>query len=157
MKVLLPRSQAGVLIRALRDAGLREIGGILMGEFVSEGVYRIHDLSVQRGLGTLSTFVRQVKDLVRPLESFFQRTGRRYTTYNYLGEWHSHPCFPVRPSGRDSESMWEIVEDPTVGAHFAVLLVVRLTSDMQLEGSATMYLLGRQVFPADLVMEEDDG
>jgi len=41
--------------------------------------------------------------------------------------------------------MWEIVGDPQVGANFVVLMIVRLSSAGQLEGTATVYLPGHQV------------
>jgi hypothetical protein len=74
-----------------------------------------------------------------PLEAFFKRTRREYQRFNYLGEWHSHPMFAVTPSARDHQTMQDIVEDPDVGARFAVLLVVRLEEGGNLEGSVTVY------------------
>ena len=35
--------------------------------------------------------------------------------------------------------MWEIVDDPEVGANFAVLMIVRLDADDQLIGTVTIY------------------
>ena len=85
MRVLVPRDVRGRLEEALRSAGRRETGGVLMGEHVSEGVFRIKDLTVQRR-GTFASFVREVGAALKPLRRFFRETGRDYTRYNYLGE-----------------------------------------------------------------------
>lgn len=144
MRVLLPSDVAEKLESDLRDAASREIGGVLMGEHVSEGVFRIKDLTVQRRGGTFASFVREVRAALAPLQRFFRETGHDYTRYNYLGEWHSHPSFLAEPSHKDSESMWRLVEDPAVGANFVVLLIVRLGAERKLEGSATVYLPSRR-------------
>ena len=157
MRILLPHDVAEKLVSALQDAGRREIGGVLMGEHVSEGVFRIRDLTVQRRGGTFASFVREVRAVLAPLRRFFHETGHDYARYNYLGEWHSHPSFTTEPSGKDSESMWRIVEDPTVGAHFAVLVIVRLADAGELEGSATAYLPGRRTLKASLEAEAREG
>jgi len=147
-----PRDVSKRLESALRSAGRREVGGVLMGEHVSEGVFRVKDLTVQRR-GTLASFVREVGVALTPLRRFFRETGHDYVRFNYLGEWHSHPSFTPEPSHRDSESMWRIVDDPAVGANFAVLLIVRLGSKGKLEGSVMAYLPGRRKLEATLEAE----
>jgi hypothetical protein len=149
VRLLLTSEIAERLAGALRDAGRREVGGVLMGEHVSEGVFRVKDLTVQRR-GTFVSFVREVGAALVPLRRFFRETGHDYVRFNYLGEWHSHPSFAPEPSPRDSESMWRIVEDPAVGANFAVLLIVRLGDEGELEGWATAYLSGRRRLEASL-------
>ena len=157
MHVLLPGEVALELKAALRDAGDRESGGILMGEHVSEGVFRIKELTVQKRRGTFASFVREVRAALAPLQRFFGETCHDYAQYNYLGEWHSHPSFPVEPSRKDSQTMWRIVEDPAVGANFVVLLIVRLRDGGDLEGSATTYLKGRSKLEATLKVEAVEG
>jgi proteasome lid subunit RPN8/RPN11 len=157
MRVLLPRDVAEKLAFALRDTGRREVGGVLMGEHVSDGVFRVKDLTVQRRGGTFASFVREVRTALVPLRRFFVETGHDYIRYNYLGEWHSHPSFPAEPSRRDSETMWRIVDDPAVGANFAVLLIVRLGAEGELEGSVTAYLPGRRRLQATLEVGAREG
>ena len=156
MRLLLPSEVAKRMTDALRNAGLREVGGVLMGEHVSEGVFRVKDLTVQRR-GTFASFVREVGAALVPLRRFFRETGHDYVRYNYLGEWHSHPSFTPTPSHRDSESMWSIVEDPAVGANFAVLLILRLGTGDKLEGSATAYLSDHRRLEAALEIETKEG
>lgn len=138
----------------LRKAGQQEIGGILMGEHIAEDVYRVQELTVQGQAGTFASFVRLAKEVVVPLQHFFRKTRYNYKRFNYLGEWHSHPSFLARPSLRDSETMWEMLQDAAIGANFAVLLVVRLSSACQVEGTVTVYLPERISFEAELLREE---
>lgn len=123
----------------------------MMGENVEAEVFRVVDVTVQSA-GTVASFVRAIWDAVASLRRFFARTSYQYTKFNYLGEWHSHPSFRLHPSDRDSATMWGIVEDPEVGANFAVLLIVRL-QDSNLEGQAFVYLTDKTMQPAALVME----
>lgn len=152
--VLLDRIEQRLVV-ALKDADSQEIGGILMGEHISEDTYLVQDLTIQRHTGTLASFVRVVKDILGPLRRFFHRTNHNYTRFNYLGEWHSHPSFALEPSNLDRETMWELVEDPNVGANFAVLLIVRLHDFNRLEGTAAVYLPGHRMIKAELVREEE--
>ena len=92
------------------------------------------------------------------LAEFFARTGKDYERFNYLGEWHSHPLFSVHPSGPDFATMFEIVEDPEVRAHFAVLLIVRLRRLWSaLEISATVFSPNSVPIGASIELEDDAG
>ena len=138
--------------RALEYSGSREIGGVLMGECIESGRFRVADLTVQDKDGTSMTFIRAVRGALLALGRFFRRTGRQYTHFNYLGEWHSHPSFAAEPSARDIESMQEIAGDETVGANFLILLVVKKKANM-LEASATVFWPDDSFGPAQLTLE----
>lgn len=153
MKILLSQAIEERLISALKEADGREIGGILMGKHVRNGVYRIHDLTVQPQSGTISSFVRLVRHALTSLGRFFLETRYNFRRFNYLGEWHSHPSFTLHPSDTDSETMWAIVNDPQVGANFAILMIVRLSNRDCLEGSVTAYLAGRRRVEGELIEE----
>ena len=126
MQILLPPDIIQRLSAALGRAGVREIGGILMGEQIGENIFRVKNITVQQHGGSFAAFVRMVLDVIAPLTDFFRATNNNYTRFNYLGEWHCHPSFVPKPSSRDRETMRSIVDDPQVGANFAVLLIVRL-------------------------------
>jgi len=110
-----------------------------MAEHTGVNEFTVRDVTIHRR-GTLASFVRHIAEAAAGLRHFFERTQRSYLRFNYLGEWHSHPLYSTQPSRQDDASMLEIVEDVAVGATFAVLLVVKLTSDGQLVGSAHTYL-----------------
>ena len=128
-----------MVLAALRSAGLREVGGILMAEHVGPNEFKVRDITVHRR-GAFASFVRRIEDAIGRLRQFFDRVSHDYTRFNYLGEWHSHPSFVPEPSMKDDMSMLQIVQDQTVGANFAVLLVVKLDSNRQLIGTAHTYL-----------------
>ena len=52
--------------------------------------------------------------------------------------------------------MWELVEDPAVGANFVVLLIARLGSGGELKASATAYLPNRRKMVAALETEKQE-
>lgn len=151
MEIRLPEPVACQIVDALKRAGVREVGGVMMGEHVEGEVFHVVEVTVQQ-LGTVATFVRMIWDAVTSLKRFFAKTGHQYTRFNYLGEWHSHPSFRLEPSDRDSATMAGIVEDPEVGANFAVLLIVRLQND-KLDGQAFVYMPAKEMQPVDLLME----
>ena len=156
MQILLPDEAANKLTEALKKAGNKEIGGILMGEHVSEGVFRVKDLTIQSHGGTSASFTRFLEGNLSALENFFRQTGYDFTRFNYLGEWHSHPAFALEPSTTDCNTIWEIVEDSSIGANFAVLMIVRLNDADQLEGTVIVFFSGHQIFKGTLIQEKAD-
>lgn len=154
MQILLSDEAADKLIKALKKAGNREIGGILMGEKVAEGIFRVKDLTIQSHGGTYASFTRFLEVNLSSLQNFFHETGYDFTRFNYLGEWHSHPAFALEPSGTDCNTIWEIVEDSSVGANFVVLIIVRLDNTDQLEGTVNVFFPEHQMFKVKLIQEK---
>ncbi|WP_211252321.1 Mov34/MPN/PAD-1 family protein [Deinococcus marmoris] len=150
---MLPASLAQQLVTALRRAGSREIGGVLMGEHVGENLFRIVECTVQTQGGTASRFVRQAESHTVALDRFAEQHGHDPRRFNYLGEWHSHPCHPLVPSPTDIGTMEGIVNDLWIGANFAVLLLVRLGRAGALEAAARIYLPGAPAREATLILE----
>lgn len=143
MRIEIAPDVRATLRRALRAAGRREIGGVLMGEQIEPGHFRIVDLSIDNETGGRAHFVRSPEAHADALDAFFQRTGNEYDRFNYLGEWHSHPRFAVTPSVQDAGSMMELVEGER-GIDFAVLLVVRLDWWWWIASSCTLFRRGHR-------------
>lgn len=137
------------LRRALRSAGRREIGGVLMGEQIEPGNFRVVDLSIDKDTGGRAHFVRSPEAHAAALDAFFERTGNAYDRFNYLGEWHSHPGFPVTPSALDAASMIELVHGER-GIDFAVLLIVRLDWWCAITRSCTLFRRGMAPSSVDI-------
>jgi proteasome lid subunit RPN8/RPN11 len=147
MRVEIAEDVVATLRNALQSAGPREIGGVLMGEQIEPGHFRIVETSIDAETGGSAHFVRSPAAHAEALDAFFQRTGNAYDRFNYLGEWHSHPTFDVTPSGQDAGSMLELVHGER-GIDFAVLLIVRLGSIHSLLCSCTLF---RRGFPPSAV------
>jgi len=128
---------------ALRKAGRREIGGMLMAEQLSPDHFRIVDFSVDGFSGSHTLFRRDPQIHRATLDDFFDRTGRDYERFNYLGEWHSHPSFSVRPSAEDVATMTDIVQSPGSPITFAMLLIVRLRWRYWLDYSLIAFVAAR--------------
>lgn len=139
LTLILPPEQHELLLVALRKAGRREVGGILMGEHTGPNLFVVREMTVHRR-GAFASFVRKIEDAIGRLRAFFQQTGNDYTRFNYLGEWHSHPSFAPYPSRTDDLSMLQIVQDEAVGANFVVLLIAKLGSEGELIATAHTYL-----------------
>jgi hypothetical protein len=154
MQLLLPPDIVSRLVEALAQAGAREIGGVLMGEHVGVDAFRVKELTIQRKGGTFAAFIRIVTEILAPLRAFFDSTKHDYTRFNYLGEWHSHHSFALTPSGRDHSTMNDIVTDPQLGAHFVVLLLVKLGESDQVDGIVTVYQPGKFPFTGSVIQEK---
>lgn len=125
-----------------------------MGEHVGVDTFRVKELTIQRKGGTFAAFVRIVEEIVGPLRAFFRTTNHDYTRFNYLGEWHSHHSFKLSPSRRDHATMLAMVLDPQLGAHFVVLLLVKLNERNRLDGSVAVYQPNKAPFFGRVVPEE---
>ncbi len=112
-----------------------------MGEQIEPGHFKIVDLSIDKETGGSSHFVRSPEAHAKALDAFFQRTGNAYDRFNYLGEWHSHPGFPVTPSPQDAGSMMELVHGER-DIDFAILLIVRLDWWCLIASSCTLFRRG---------------
>ena len=152
LKILLPADVRLAIGDACQRAWTNETGGMLFGEHLADGEFRVVEATVA-GTGSFARFIRRITDGLAQLERFFRRTKRDYARFNYLGEWHSHPSFPLSPSGPDDAAMFEIVDDPTTGARFAVSMIVKVVSDRSLDARAFAYFPGRQRQDCDLVFE----
>jgi len=126
MKLRLPSEQVRLLRTALERASRNEIGGQMYGEQLAPSDFRVMDLTIQRRPGTFARFVVDLVQAARDALRFFERTEHRYTRFNYIGEWHSHPSFAVHPSSTDAASMQAMVRDSGFRGNFAVLMIVRL-------------------------------
>jgi integrative and conjugative element protein (TIGR02256 family) len=142
------------LVKELRSAGSREIGGLLFAEHLGGDIFNLVEVSVQRKGGTAGRFVRDPQQHQEQLNKFFETTGNDHTRFNYLGEWHSHPSFCPLPSPEDIETMNSLVADPSVGANFAVLLIVR-RQDNRLSASATPFRKSEEPVASRLYIEAD--
>jgi integrative and conjugative element protein (TIGR02256 family) len=138
----------------LRRAGRVEVGGLLLGEHVSEDTFRVVDMTAQRHGGSHTGFMRDPEAHAADLASFFERTKGDYARFNYLGEWHSHPNVPATPSASDVAEMIRLVDDPEVGVTFAVLLVVGSTLFRRLTGTATVFAPSQTPMHAKLIWEQ---
>lgn len=112
-----------------------------MGEQVAPDHFRIVDFSVDDKTGTAAHFVRSHEHHAEALEGFFRRTGSDFKRFNYLGEWHSHPSFPVRPSQEDITSMQSLVNGER-DIDFSALVIVRLRCFFFIEAAAYMFVQG---------------
>jgi hypothetical protein len=129
------RLRLEILREALQRAGTKEIGGQIYGEQLAPSDFQATELTFQKRLGTFARFIVDLVQAARDAVRFFQRTQHRYTRYNYIGEWHSHPNFEVKPSGTDIAAMRGLVSDPEFKGRFAALMITRLDGDRLTRGA----------------------
>lgn len=152
MLITIPRDIRTRMKSQMRHAGRREIGGILMGEETGIGSFRIVDFSVDAKTGSRAHFVRDAVHHKAALGEFFERTGHDYARFNYLGEWHTHPSFDVKPSRTDLTSMQRLVEGER-DVDFVLLLIGRLHWYLKLECQAFLFIRSSRPDPVELVWE----
>lgn len=153
MMIILTNEISIQISDALRNAGDREIGGILMAEHVGRNCFRVVEITIQNKGGTSFNFIRMLEAALSSLTRFFRRNAFNYRRFNYLGEWHSHPNCPLSPSQKDLESMAQIAGDPSVGANFVVLLLTRLARE-HIQASCWFFLPSVRCFEGRVILEE---
>ncbi|WMS87904.1 Mov34/MPN/PAD-1 family protein [Pleionea litopenaei] len=152
MKLLLPNNVMRKMRFHMLRAGRREIGGLIMGEELSEQTFRLVDFSVDSISGTRSSFVRDDKQHERALSNFFEKTGANYRRFNYLGEWHTHPSFSVHPSSQDIHAMQDLVSC-SGDVNFAVLFIAKLKWYWRFEACAYLFVREHLPSPVELIHE----
>lgn len=153
MKLLIPSHIRKAITKHMFLAGRKEIGGILMAEEISSQCFRIVDFSVDTSNGTISSFVRNSINHEQKLSDFFLRTGADYSRFNYLGEWHTHPSFSVRPSQQDINSMQDLV-DNSCGVSFAVMLIAKLMYIYSFKSCAFLFVRGTSPIEIEVIYEK---
>jgi [CysO sulfur-carrier protein]-S-L-cysteine hydrolase len=117
---------------------------MLMAEQLAPSHFRIIDFSLDEFSGSHTHFRRDPLAHRAALNDFFERTGRDFPRFNYLGEWHSHPAFSVHPSLEDVTTMTNLVDGSGTAITFAVLLIVRLRWGLRFEYSLFLCAAGQQ-------------
>ena len=151
IEILLSPRCVRKLKRELRTAGCNEIGGVLAAEQIADGKFLVKDLSVQRS-GTPTSFIRDPVQHRKFMRRFHLINGNKPERFNYLGEWHSHPSFSVRPSAEDVATMTDIVQSPGSPITFAMLLIVRLRWRYWLDYSLIAFVAARDSVELRLTM-----
>jgi len=152
IRILISRQISERFLSELKIAGQKEIGGILMGEYIEDGVFRIVDFTAQRTGGTFASFIRMIDNVASTLKSFFVERNHQFAKYNYLGEWHSHPSFSLAPSSTDHQSMTKIIIDRSVGANFVVLLILKIEQN-NLCGTVTLYTPDQTIRTGRIILQ----
>lgn len=153
MKLRIPTKIAQQWITHLTKASSCEIGGILFGEQLAEGDFRIVEITTQARKGCPSTFRRDHKNAISALNKFCSQYGNNHQRFNYLGEWHSHPNTEAMPSLIDQQTMLRILRDPNSIMYFLVLIITKLDQNDCLCLSATTYLRSGESIQCEIELE----
>jgi len=154
MLLRIPKPVVERLGADLARAAHREIGGILFGEQLAEGDFRIVAVSSQTGGGTRASFRRNGSKAQKQTRFLHQKFGDDPRRFNYLGEWHSHPNAPAVPSLRDEQTMWQLLDGQGNAVNFLVLIIVRLAGQQKMEIGAQVYLKSGQKLDCSVVQED---
>jgi len=156
MKIKIDRRTIDDWAQDLAHAGSREIGGVLFGEQLAEGHFRIAEVTRQSAdLGTSSSFCRMGAEARQDILSFHRQYGGTPERFNYLGEWHSHPHAPPLPSVRDDATMVQLVEDQAGAVNFLILVIVRISQAGNFEIGACAYLASGQRLPCEVELDSE--
>ena len=153
MQIALPSTVRRKICRELALSGRRETGGLLLAEQLDDqGRFRVVDVTVDPSGGESTYFERRPELHAQALEAFFEKNGNEFGRFNYLGEWHSHPSFPVDPSVTDIRTMQAMVED--VGnIDFSVLMIVRLRMFVMLQVGTYLFMRGQHPQRVEMIVD----
>lgn len=138
----------------LKGAGRKEIGGVLFGEQIAEGDFRIVEATRQRFFGgTVTTFKRRGAAARKDILYLHKKFGGNPERFNYLGEWHSHPNAPAAPSLQDEVTMYKLLADQGEAVNFLVLIIVRLDVEARFHIAARTYLTSGHKLNCEIEIE----
>ncbi|MBX3491534.1 MAG: Mov34/MPN/PAD-1 family protein [Parvibaculum sp.] len=138
----------------LGRAGPTEVGGVLFGEQVAEGDFRVVEVTRQRSMGgTATTFKRRGGGARKEIMALHEKIGGEPERFNYLGEWHSHPSAPVWPSSQDEITMRKLLADQGNAVNFLVLVIVKLDGYARFQIAARTYLASGHKLNCEIEIE----
>lgn len=139
----------------LKRAGRKEIGGVLFGEQMAEGDFRIIEATRQRFFGgTATTFKRRGGAARREILALHKKFGGDPQRFNYFGEWHSHPAAPAWPSLQDEITMYNLLADQGEAVNFLVLIIVKLDEEARFHIGAQTYLASGHKMNCEIEIED---
>lgn len=139
----------------LRKSGRREIGGVLFGEQIAEGDFRIIEATRQRFWGgTAMTFKRRGSGARKDILALHEKFGGDSERFNYLGEWHSHPNAPAMPSLQDEITMCNLLAEQGAAVNFLVLIIVKLDEAELFHIGAITYLASGHKLNCEIKIED---
>lgn len=154
MRLRIPRRIIERWAEDLKRAGFREIGGVLFGEQISEGDFRIVETTRQKLWGgTTTTFKRRGRAARKEILALHDKFSGSPERFNYLGEWHSHPNAPTWPSLQDETTMYNLIADQGEAVNFLVLLIMKLDQRERLNISAQTYLASGHTLGCEIEIE----
>ena len=130
------------LSRTLRQAGSKEIEGMLFAQELSPNHFRLTDFSTDSFANSYGSVARDIGVHPEQVIAFSERTGTNFSPYTYIGRWHSSSSWPLAPSPADLQPMQSIVESGTSPISFALLLIVRQRFKFWLDYSLTTFSKG---------------
>lgn len=140
----------------LASADRKEIGGVLFGEQIAEGDFRVVEATRQRFFGgTATSFKRRGGAARNDVLDLHRKFGGNPERFNYLGEWHSHPNAPVVPSLQDEVTMHQLLADQGAAVNFLVLIIVRLDVHARLHIGTRCYLASGHKMNCEIEIEGD--
>jgi Prokaryotic homologs of the JAB domain len=140
----------------LASAGRKEIGGVLFGEQIAEGDFRIVEATRQRFFGgTPTSFKRRGGAARNDILDLHTKFGGNPERFNYLGEWHSHPNAPAVPSIQDEVTMYQLLADQGAAVNFLALIIVKLDAQERLHIGTRTYLASGHKLNCEIEVEGD--
>jgi integrative and conjugative element protein (TIGR02256 family) len=122
-RVAIEATALRTLARLCREAGQKETGGILIGEYSADLLWAIVREATPPPSDSLRgtyRFVRGIAGLAEMLRRRWHSRKRRH----YLGEWHFHPSIVVEPSAEDFEQMARIAETDSYECRDPILVII---------------------------------
>jgi len=111
---------AVIAAEARASADGRETGGILLGADDGERVDVRHAGGPGPDADRSTTGFR--RDLIHAQQLAIDAWATDGSVW--VGEWHTHPCSPVRPSDTDLATYYRFLDDPTLGFQRLCAIIV---------------------------------
>lgn len=128
MVLVVPPAQLSAAKEWALEAYPNECGGILTGEYLEDGTTAlVHEIVlIPDTNATNSRYQRSGEYSDRVLKRVRQNSDGRI---HYLGEWHTHPDSPPRPSLVDISSIYKLVKSGSLPVEAPVLVILSIADE----------------------------
>ncbi len=153
MKIFVPKEITKKIFEAVKKAGKYEIKGALFAKFISSNNYEIEDVYISKEKGT--TFFSNLiinYSYKRFEKKYFRFHEYDFVNHNYIGDWHSHPCFECFPSSYDINEAYDELNNSN--ANFIVQMIVKIENG-KLMGNCYLYNRNEEKELCELMIEDD--
>lgn len=116
--------------KLMADGCIHETGGPMVGYVTDDNAIVIKDVAGPGSHGIrrfLSVWIDGDHSQRFSDQAFHQSGG----TVDYVGDWHCHPGFSVRPSGRDHAAIKEMAEIKGILSHPISMILSRMSGRFQ--------------------------
>lgn len=128
MKIVIKKEVTSKIYETVQLAGINEIKGSCYAFHKDNDLFEIEEtyISQQKGTFSFSNLIINCKYNLFE-KRYYKKHRNNFKEHNYIGDWHSHPSFKLKPSNYDIEEVnSELINS---NANFLIQIIVKIVNN----------------------------